>query len=69
MKYFLLILLGLTLTVGGTFFEAWLLMLLWNIVLPMIWVGAPVMSFWAAVGILLICNILFRSVIQINRKD
>ena len=43
-------------------FEAWILMLLWNAVIPSLWVGAPSLTFWLAFGLLLICNILFKSV-------
>lgn len=43
-------------------FEGWLVMLLWNAVMPMIWAGAPKLSFWLAFGLLLLCNLLFKSV-------
>lgn len=43
-------------------FEAWIVMLLWNAVIPSLWVGAPSLTFWLAFGLLLICNILFKSV-------
>lgn len=42
-----------------TCFEGWLVMLLWNAVVPMIWTGAPELSYWTAVGVLLLCNLLF----------
>ena len=41
--------------------EACILMLLWNAVIPSLWVGAPSLTFWLAFGLLLICNILFKS--------
>lgn len=47
---------------GVLCFEAWILMLLWNAVIPSLWVGAPSLTFWLAFGLLLICNILFKSV-------
>lgn len=38
-----------------------LVMLLWNAVIPVIFVGAPVLTFWKAVGLFLLCSILFKS--------
>lgn len=46
---------------GVTCLEGWIVMLLWNAVVPVIWVGAPKLSFWVAVGVLLLCNILFKA--------
>jgi hypothetical protein len=43
---------------GCLCFEGWLLMLLWNAVLVPLF-GWSALKFWWAVGILLICNILF----------
>ena len=42
-------------------FEAWILMLLWNAVITSLWVGAPSLTFWLAFGLILICNILFKT--------
>ena len=42
-------------------FEAWILMLLWNAIIPTIFVNGATISFWMAMGIILICNILFKS--------
>lgn len=50
-------------------FEGWLLMLLWNAVIPAIFVGAPTLSFWLAVGLILICNILFKTVVRNKSSD
>jgi hypothetical protein len=52
----LVIVLGLAF--GGLCLEGWLLMLLWNAVLVPLF-GWSALTFWWAVGILLICNILF----------
>lgn len=49
-------------------FEAWILMLLWNAVVLSLWVGAPSLTFWLAFGLLLICNILFKSVGRSRRE-
>ena len=40
---------------------AWLGMLLWNWVMPIIWAGAPVMKFWPMWGLLELCGLLFKS--------
>ena len=58
---FLVIILALGLIFGVLCLEGWILMLLWNAVIPVLFVGAPTLSFWFAVGLLLICNILFKS--------
>ena len=56
------IILALALAFGVLCFNAWILMLLWNAVVPVLWTGAPHLSFWLAMGLILICNILFKSV-------
>lgn len=50
-------------------FEAWLVMLLWNAVIPLIWATAPELGFWAAMGLLLLCNILFGKTVKTNSKN
>ena len=49
-----IIALALALAFGILCFEGWLLMLLWNAVIPAIFVGAPTLHFWGAVGLILI---------------
>lgn len=46
--------------------EAWLVMLLWNAVVCALWVSAPELGFWLSMGLLLLCNILFGSVVRIG---
>lgn len=53
---------------GVLCFEAWILMLLWNAVITSLWVGAPSLTFWLAFGLILICNILFKSVNRSRRE-
>lgn len=60
--YIAVLLIALTIIFAVTCFEGWLVMLLWNAVVPMIWAGAPKLSFWLAVGVLLLCNLLFKAV-------
>ena len=57
----LVLAIALGLVFGIMALEAWILMLLWNAVIPSLWVGAPSLTFWLAFGLILICNILFKS--------
>lgn len=62
--WILAIVLILALAFGLLCFEAWLVMLLWNAVIPLLWATAPELGFWAAMGLKLLCNLLFRSVVR-----
>lgn len=53
----------LAIAFGVLCFEGWLVMLLWNAVIVSVF-GAPTLSFWLSVGILLLCNLLFKAVIR-----
>lgn len=66
-----IIIFALALAFGILCLEGWLLMLLWNAVIPAIFIGAPTLHFWGAVGLILICNILFKSVgaIRNSKKE
>jgi hypothetical protein len=59
----LIIVLFLALAFGVLCFEGWIVMLLWNAVVVAVF-GAPTLSFWLSVGILLLCNILFKAVVR-----
>ena len=59
----LIIVFFLALAFGILCFEGWIVMLLWNAVVVTVF-GAPTLSFWLSVGILLLCNILFKSVVR-----
>lgn len=58
----LMVILVFAIAFGLSFFYAWIGMLLWNWVMPMIWAGAPVMTFWPMWGLLELCHIMFRPV-------
>ena len=60
--WLLAIVLILALTFGLLCLEAWLVMLLWNAVVPLLWATAPELGFWATVGLMLLCNILFGGI-------
>lgn len=46
--------------------EAWLVMLLWNAVIPLLWATAPELGFWAAMGLMLLCHLLFGSTVRVG---
>ena len=63
----LIIVLALVLCAAGYAISAVVLMWLWNLVMPLIWVGAPKLTFWVALGVLLICRILFAKVVTVSK--
>ena len=58
--YIIAIILALAIAFGLSCFYAWIGMLLWNWVMPMIWASAPVMTFWPMWGLYELCSILFK---------
>lgn len=63
-----LIILVLALVFGGLCLEGWLVMLLWNAVLPLIWANAPTLTFWVAVGLVFLVDLLFGGCVKVSRK-
>lgn len=59
--YLIAILFVIALAIGISFLYAWIGMLLWNWVMPIIWAEAPVMTFWPMWGLLELCGFLFKS--------
>jgi hypothetical protein len=59
--YIIAILFIITLAIGISFLYAWIGMLLWNWVMPIIWTGAPTMTFWPMWGLIELCSILFKT--------
>lgn len=51
----------LALAIGFSFLYAWIGMLLWNWVMPIIWAGTPVMKFWPMWGLIELCSLLFKT--------
>jgi len=41
--------------------EAWIVMLLWNGVACAIFASLPTINFWVAWGLMILCNLLFKS--------
>lgn len=68
----LMVLLVVVLIIGFAFgilcLEGWIVMLLWNAVICSLWASAPHLSFWLAVGLVLLCNILFKAVHTCTHK-
>lgn len=54
----LALLLSLSLSFGLSCLEGWLVMLVWNAVVPLVWAGAPTLTFWVTMGIMFLLNIL-----------
>ena len=52
--------LALAIMVDCFFLEAWIVMLLWNAIVVSIF-ALPTIGFWTSCGIMLLCNILFKS--------
>lgn len=63
----LLLVLILAVAIGA--FEAWIVTLLWNAVLVTLFPSLPTLSFWLAWGLIILCNILFKSISISRSKD
>lgn len=64
--YIGLIVLAIALAFGLSCFYAWIGMLLWNWVMPIIWASAPIMEFWPMWGLVELCSILFKVKVPVN---
>jgi hypothetical protein len=60
--WILAIALILALIFGLLCLEALFVMLLWNAVIPLLWAAAPELGFWAAMGLLMLCHLLFGGI-------
>ena len=60
-------LLGLGIVFGYLFLRAWIIMLLWNWIAVGLF-NAPVLNIWFALGLSLLCNMLFKSSSS-NKED
>lgn len=56
----------IALAFGISCLYAWIGMMLWNWIMPMIWAGAPVMTFWPMWGLYELCSILFKARVNID---
>ena len=55
------VIVAIAIAFGLSCLYAWIGMLLWNWVMPMIWTSAPVMTFWPMWGLVELCSILFKT--------
>lgn len=64
------ILAAILITIGVIALEGLAVMLLWNWLVPLIFVGAPTISYWMALGIMFLCHLLFGAVkVVTTRRD
>jgi uncharacterized membrane protein len=56
------IILGIGIFFGILCLESWLIMLLWNATLPLVFSGVTTISFWQSVGISLLVTLLWGGV-------
>ena len=59
--YLIAVIIVVAIIFAFSFLNAWVAMLLWNWAMPMIWAGAPVMTFWPMWGLVELCSILFKT--------
>ena len=59
--YLVAFIIALALIFAFSCLNAWVAMLLWNWVMPMIWAEVPIMAFWPMWGLVELCSILFKS--------
>ena len=45
---------------------AWVLMLVWNYLMPQFWVSAPILNFWQALWIWILLNMIISFLIDID---
>lgn len=57
----------LALAFGCVALEAWIVMALWNWLIVGL-LGAGTLTFWPAVGLIVLCNLLFKSSITVKRS-
>jgi hypothetical protein len=61
-------LLGLGIVFGFLCLRAWIIMLLWNWIAVNLF-NAPVLNIWLALGLSLLCSMLFKSSLNKDEKD
>lgn len=62
----LVLLVWLVLTFAIDCLLALFVMLLWNAIIPVLFVGVGNLWYWGAFGLILLCNILFKTTISMN---
>jgi len=67
MGYLLAVLIMIALSFGTACLEGWVVMMLWNWLVPMIFNG-PTISFWVSVGICFLISLLFGTRVTYNKS-
>ena len=62
----LVLLVWLVLTFAIDCLLALFVMLLWNAIIPVLFIGVGNLWYWGAFGLILLCNILFKTTISMN---
>ena len=65
----LVLLVWLVLTFAIDCLLALFVMLLWNAIIPMLFIGVGNLWYWGAFGLILLCNILFKTTISIKDNN
>lgn len=65
---FITIILVLGLIFGALCLDAWVVMLLWNWVVPILWIDAPILTFWTSMGLNVLCALLFKDISYTRNK-
>ena len=65
---FITIILVLGLIFGALCLDAWVVMLLWNWVVPILWIDAPILTFWTSMGLNVLCTLLFKGIRYTGNK-
>ena len=66
---FITLILVLGLIFGALCLDAWVVMLLWNWVVPILWIDAPILTFWTSMGLNMLCALLFKGISYTRKKN
>lgn len=58
MEKFLIFLVAVIMVLGAGALGAWIVMLLWNWVVPLFWTNAPILGFWQTWGALILLSMI-----------
>ena len=65
MEKLIAVLLGLLVVLGCCLFVGWIVMICWNITMPMIF-GLSTITYWQGYCLTVLCNVLFKPNITFN---
>ena len=64
----LLVLVVIALIIGLSAFEGYMVMWAWHFFMAGM-LGLPTLTFWPAFGLIIVCHILFKSSVSVNKRD